>query len=106
MCFHLINQTNLPTSPSSLFSNSLTSVAEGAVDAAAFTNISAALVTGASEAAFTSSKQKEYSSSVEKKLENRTRKRVYGFHSWLKLQPCLLIGGDHWMWKGGNYLTA
>ena len=31
----------------------------------------------------------------QKKLENRTRIRVYRFHSWLKLQPCHLIGGDH-----------
>ena len=31
---------------------------------------------------------------VQKKLKDRTRIRVYGFHSWIKLQPCLLIGGD------------
>ena len=28
------------------------------------------------------------------------RIRVYGFHSWLKLKPCFLIGGDHWIKKG------
>ena len=43
---------------------------------------------------------------IEKKLKDRTRIRVYGFYSWLKLQSCLLIGGDHWIWKRGNYLTA
>ena len=32
--------------------------------------------------------------SIQKKLKDRTSIRVYGFHSWLKLQPCLLIGGD------------
>ena len=31
----------------------------------------------------------------EKKFWNRTRIRVYGFHSWLKLQPCFLIGEDY-----------
>ena len=30
-----------------------------------------------------------------KKFLNRTRIRVYGFHSWLKLQPRFLIGRDH-----------
>ena len=41
-----------------------------------------------------------------KEILERTRIRVYGFHSWLKLQQCLLIGGDHLMRKGGNYLNA
>ena len=28
-------------------------------------------------------------------------KRVYGFYSWLKLQPCFLIGGDNIIRKRG-----
>ena len=28
-------------------------------------------------------------------LEFIPRIRLYGFHSWLKLQPYFLIGGDH-----------
>ena len=31
----------------------------------------------------------------EKQFQNRTRIRLYGLHSWLKLQPCFMIGGDH-----------
>ena len=32
--------------------------------------------------------------------------RVYGFHSWLKLQSRFLIGEDHGIRKEGNYLNA
>ena len=28
-------------------------------------------------------------------MYTRTRKRELGFHNWLKLQHCFLIGGDH-----------
>ena len=41
-----------------------------------------------------------------KKFLNRTRIRVYKFSSWLKLQLCFLIGGDHSIRKKDNYLTA
>ena len=36
----------------------------------------------------------------------RTKVRVYGFHSWLKLQPYFLIGRVHWIRKRGNFFTA
>ena len=38
--------------------------------------------------------------------KRNSRIRVYGFHSWLKLQPYFLIGGDLELEKWGNYLTA
>ena len=70
---------------------------------------------------------KIYPESIEylrkKKFYDRTRIRVYGFHSWLKLHTCFLIGGYHknynpvpcflngWAWnnwisKRFNYLNA
>ena len=40
-------------------------------------------------------------------IDNTTRIRVYKIPPfWLKLKPCLQIGGYHRMRKGGNYLTA
>ena len=38
--------------------------------------------------------------SKQNKFFTRTRMRVKGFHNWLKLQPCFLNGGDHWIKKG------